>query len=556
MSTGGLSRQRWIEPLESFVREHGHSTPRWAVICTYECDVGILDRQVLPVLTRRNRAFRVVVLADAGTLEERFRAAAAPKGTVNIHAVRLRKGGIFHPKLVLLRAGSAVRVCFGSANISAGGFGANLELWSHSDEPEIVESTADLLARLTTDPQIVLDATCRRQLRRALVGIRQRASHRLWSSLDRSFANHLRLKPPPDRWGLTVVSPAYASSTGARLARRVFKNATATIYTDQPVPIPNATTRVYSPPDAADDKANADVGDYPSRLHAKLYLVHGPNAAEVWLGSANFTAKALAKPVSGGGNLECLFRSDLPVEEVRTLLEELDKTFLPPGKLRPWSELERDEVPVSEASIIGGELNNGRAGWRLTLYTVPGTLRVVIECGGKRATIPIRGERGVLCEGDLRRLLPELLLNGPSVRIIYEIVNGDRVPILINVPFVPDPADDGSSEAHLDVLLDELRGRLPTSGPTKDDGLSQENIESSDDDSDPLLEDFGRRIDEARHQGELDRVAVKAAMARRLILSRTKPGHFRDELLRLTLSVCEAACPPSVRPILAEWFHR
>lgn len=556
MSADGLPRQRWIEPLESFVREHGRSTPRWAVICTYECDVGILDRQVLPVLTRRNRAFRAVVLADAGTLEERFRAEGAPRGTVNIHAVRLRTGGIFHPKLVFLRAGSAVRVCFGSANVSSGGFGANLELWSHSDEPEIVEAVADLLARLTTDPRVLLDATIRRQLHRALVGIKPRASHRVWSSLSRSFADHLRHKPPPHHWPLTVVSPAYASSTGARLARQVFKNSPATIYTDEPVAVQDAATRVYSPPVAADDERNADVGEYPSRLHAKLYLFRGPKTAEAWVGSANFTAQALTKTLSAGGNVECLFRADLPAAEASTLVEELDRTFLAPKKLRPWTSLERDDVPVAKANIIGGELNQGRDGPRLTLYTIPGIRKVLIECGAKRATVPIRDERGTLDGRDLRRTLPELLLDGPSVRLIYEIVKGRRVPVLINVPFVPDSVDTSSSEMHLDVLLDELRGRLPVSRRPEDDAVVQEDPDSGEDDADSVLGDLERRLDEARHQGELDRVAVKAAMAKRLILFRTEPGHLRDELLRQALSVCETACPPAVRSILAEWFDR
>jgi hypothetical protein len=73
MSKYGLSRQRWIDPIDSFVREFGRSIPeRWAVICTYECDFQVLERRILPSLNRRGRAFRTLVLADARALEDRL----------------------------------------------------------------------------------------------------------------------------------------------------------------------------------------------------------------------------------------------------------------------------------------------------------------------------------------------------------------------------------------------------------------------------------------------------------------------------------------------------
>ena len=120
MIHSGIARQRWIDPLDNFVRDHGRQTPRWAIICTYGCDPDVLERQVLPRLNRRGRAFRTLVLADAGELEVQLagKSTFRPRNQVNLHPVRVRGGGIFHPKIVFLRAGAHARVCFGSANIS------------------------------------------------------------------------------------------------------------------------------------------------------------------------------------------------------------------------------------------------------------------------------------------------------------------------------------------------------------------------------------------------------------------------------------------------------
>ena len=63
MKKTGLERSRWVDPIDDFVRQHGRATPRWAVFLTYNIDLDRFGRSVLPVLSRRGRCFRSVVIA-------------------------------------------------------------------------------------------------------------------------------------------------------------------------------------------------------------------------------------------------------------------------------------------------------------------------------------------------------------------------------------------------------------------------------------------------------------------------------------------------------------
>ena len=557
MRHDGLPRQRWIEPIESFAREHGRMTPRWAVICTYECDISLLDRYVLPALMRRGRPFRTVVLADAGTLERQLQAAHAPRGRVNLHGIRLQGRGVFHPKLVLLRAGAAARVCFGSANLSCGGFGASLELWSHADDEEIVAAVVEFLSRLAAHPRVTLDPACRRQLNRAVVGLPQAPSPRVWCSLDETFADRLRSSKAGARGELRVISPALASRKGLETARSIFPQQRATVYTNEHVVIPGAAIRVYNPPMRADNE-EVDVPEYPVELHAKVYLFRDGRQGHAWVGSANFTAQALSRAAANGGNVECLVRVDVPEDEMNALAHELDAVFEKPKGRPLLAPAAREDIPVARSNIIGCELSEGGGGLRLTVHAKPGVKEVTLEHDGRRATILIRGSRGVLEGEALQRAFPNLTADGPAVLVIQEILGRCRVPVVVNVPYVPDPDGSGPNQAGLDAFLDDLRGYLPR--PPREDEESDEgdsDESESQNDGDLLDRDLGhvqRRLDEVRHQGELDRLAVKVALVRRLILRSTTPGPFRAELLAHALAASEQGCPAGLRSILKEWF--
>ena len=68
-----------------------------------------------------------LVVADAGALQAQFRAGMySTFGRYNVAPARCAKGGVFHPKLMLLRAGKHYLAGIGSANLTPGGLGGNL----------------------------------------------------------------------------------------------------------------------------------------------------------------------------------------------------------------------------------------------------------------------------------------------------------------------------------------------------------------------------------------------------------------------------------------------
>lgn len=338
-SSRGLGWRRWIDPIDSFVREHGDLTPRWAIICTYECEMDRLEQDVLPLLVRRGRAFRTMVLADAGVLQARLRAGKSPAGRINVHPVRLLKGGVFHPKLILLRAGNRARVCFGSANVTSGGMGRNLELWAHSDEPEIVRALTAFLDELSHHEGVALDPPSCRALDRALTGLTRGTSPFIWTSLGESFTSRLQRKDSglAGATAVHIVSPAYASKGGVTAVLASFRDRPMTIYTDGPLVRGSAKILRYAPPHAADADSSADEEDTstprPAQLHAKAYLFEGRGEAILWFGSANFTMQALVRSVRKGGNVELLVRTTLRGPELRAFLADLGEWF--PSEVGP-----------------------------------------------------------------------------------------------------------------------------------------------------------------------------------------------------------------------------
>src|SRR5690348_15253627 len=67
----GLAFGKTADAIAAFVKQHGASAPRRAVLCTYDLDPVRFEVVVLPELTRRRRWFRTLVLADAASLQKR-----------------------------------------------------------------------------------------------------------------------------------------------------------------------------------------------------------------------------------------------------------------------------------------------------------------------------------------------------------------------------------------------------------------------------------------------------------------------------------------------------
>ena len=92
MKPQGVEWNRWVDPIDDFVRQHGRHTPRWAVFLTYNLDLSRFGRVVLPVLSRHGKRFRVVVISDQAALENNLQLSRPQlPGPVNLHPIRCRR---------------------------------------------------------------------------------------------------------------------------------------------------------------------------------------------------------------------------------------------------------------------------------------------------------------------------------------------------------------------------------------------------------------------------------------------------------------------------------
>jgi hypothetical protein len=136
------------------------------------------------------------------------------------------------------------------------------------------------------------------------------------------------------------------------------------------------------------------------------------------------------------------------------------------------------------------------------------------------------------------------------------VIGQQRFPVVVNAPYVSEAVAE-NGQLGLENLLDELRGHIPRpSRRDTDDGTDDEFEGERDTDDEDDSDDTERRLDEVRHQGKLDQLAVKAAVARKLIIRGTEPGRLRDDLIELARRTSAAACPPELRSTLLKWFLR
>jgi len=524
--------RRWVEFIEELVRSSPAGGPRWAVFCTFDFRPDRFISDVLPLLQGRGRAFRVLVLMDASRFQTLPPSALYRGARYNLHPVRLSSGGyrVFHPKLAFLRAGDRVRVGWGSANLTDGGMGGNLELWATTEDRELCAAATDFLARLggqaaVGDSGLLIDPGARRALGRATCGIPSKPSPRFWTSLDRSFAQQLEradagLKRAKQ---VRVVSPAYATPGGLKAVAGLFERRFERLYTDAVVGLDHARLRLYRGGTTTASGAHATEDDegglqrQPTRLHAKAYLFSHPRGAALWTGSANFTKQALLRAAAKGGNVELLVRADLDPTSEAAWVRELENPsfFSSPTKHDRLAALE--PAPENESAargiILSAEWVETGGQGKLLFHASEDARSATVLIAGRQYKLRFEHGRAELSN---ITLLTELGRNGSAwTTCVSECVGKDRVPIIVNVPLVSERlAGTGALERLIDERLDELLARTPpllVSSQKEGDLAEEMDAELADEE----LEQAQRRLDEANHQGLLDRVAVKVAMLRR-----------------------------------------
>ena len=341
-------------------------------------------------------------------------------------------GGLFHPKIVFLRAGKNIRICFGSANITSGGFGRNLELWAFTDDIEVGGAIAHFLKAITDQKNtILLDPPSKRAIHRALAGIPTGPSPTVWSSLEGPFSRFVQSVGS----GLAkakkvyIISPGYATKEGVAAALKPFPKLKTTVYTDAFLTCKDIRVKYFNPPYLADgSQEEEDTLSRPSALHAKAFLFENTNESVMWFGSANLTAKALVRPLKKGGNVEILVKTMLKPNDSKEYLRDLDQFFPLDGNKKNAPLPNQYRVNI-KGFVLSGEFQIYDGKVRLIIYTVPSVKSVVLKIGGQNITLLIKNDRGII--ENIGQNLPELIdgSNGDNwTALIYEIIGRNLIP--------------------------------------------------------------------------------------------------------------------------------
>lgn len=533
----GLAFRKTADAIATFVKQHGASAPRRAVLCTYDLDPSRFEAVVLPELTRRRRWFRTLVLADAASLQKQGvlgqRAAAS---TYELAPARVNGPGVFHPKLIVLQAGSRMLVGIGSGNLTAGGLGANLELMlfasnEGTDGTALADSALQFLDDLRTTRRVTVPASATRFLERMCQSATTAKGGPILHSLYRPLIDQLPAGRPGHARRVHILSPWHSTSADtdgvapdviARVGKAL--GARPRVYTQghagkAPGLGKNIEVRIlrataYGGDEDLDAESEEDTSKRvrrPARLHAKAYLAVGTTNAMLWFGSANCTLPALCR-VAGSGNVELLVRVALDRKALARFERDLDAMFEQGTGTLPSGRTPR--IPAPRGIVLAGHVDTWEGSPRLEieLTAPPRSTRLRVGTTARRqGTIEISVPRGaislVLSPHESRRLLQDREV--PP--LLWEHVSGTAIPFPVSVPCAPVFEDP---EAMLDDVLDDFAGRVPAAFRTtsrKNDDDEVDDEEDHEDDRDRELE----LLTESEHQGTLDRIAVRVELLRR-----------------------------------------
>ena len=492
---------------------------------------------------------------------------------------------MFHPKLVFLAAGSGYLVGVGSANLTSGGLGGNLEMMLFADDEtdhgrRLLGGAAHFLDRLVRHEHLLLPESAREFVDVALAGIRRDPSG-LCDSLDAALVDQMAATRgdqgrAANTRELTILSPwhsAAASPEGVdpsvlRRLKRAFGASRVAVFTEGRNgrgPNLGRGTRVHirveKPSPRSKNGELAEDGEAalerrPTRVHAKAYLVEDSDErGRLFFGSANCTHPGLTRAVAGGGNVELLVVSKLEAPGVAALRGDLADLFVPADKT---FAVTATPAPVQPAGLVlAGQICEGAAGPRLRIEA-PTLRQGIVEIAKAPASqlARVRVNRGVGLIDDrsqMRSLFGEI----PPARssdswggVLWERVGKTFAPFPVVVPLAA--GDHGTPDgALLDLVWEEL-GLWPAQAEGEDIESDDEQNESTSEEDD----EDRHALAEAKHEGQLDRLAVAVSVLRKRIAAAVAGSAYakaRLDLLRM--QVAKLDIPKHVRRALVDYLN-
>lgn len=353
------TRIRIPDQVEDFFRTARPGRRRLLAL-TYRFNSGAFERQFGRVLARGIQVD--VVMGDD-----------PPAGGVQYRIWRANWPGTFHPKVLLLLANDEVKAGLGSANLTAGGLGENLEAWAFfggRDGASILAGVRHLLERLKSE-QVLPRSIDVDEFITAL----PKGASALISTLDGTMLAQVqeRLRGPIRK--LDIVSPLHADPSGTIAAlRKICPRQEFHLYTDAAqVPCIPGIDGYWTLHRPAPRNGNEEIR-VVSQAHAKIYAFHGSDYVDLFWGSANLSYRAwMAK--GRAANVDVLVHSRVPHREWQSFLHAL-----PAG--HTWKETKPRPVTFPPINEEEG------ASWRLLHGTLEGG-ELVLDATGS-GPIPLR----------------------------------------------------------------------------------------------------------------------------------------------------------------------
>ena len=574
MGGSAISGLSWIKTADSisdFLKRSGSKPPRRAVFCTYDFDNDRFSQILGPFLKGR-RPFRSWVLVDRGSLQKNVKSTGSIDH-LQIAPIRCRNGGIFHPKLILLQAGSHYFAGVGSANCTNGGFGGNLELMLFADTAQekgraLVQGAAWFLDRLSKSSAIIMSGDVKGFIHDLLSGVEPNQGPIL-DSLEEPLLDQMKKRLSnfaTER--IAVLSPWHAATENEDgvnpeviakiqkvLAKQVCvytegrggkppklgRTVEVKIRSDQPNKL--GLSQKLNQAVETDSEAEDAFQRRPTNVHAKAYLAldAGRNAV-LFVGSANCTIPALLQKVDGAaGNVEILVAVKLKRFQTARFFDDLEdlfiKTLEPPFEVHSHRRVSTQQGQIlwgklleREGSIIGlhleaPEVSNGTIAW------------IASSPSGPWVQVTINSSKGLVTDAsDLKRLASEI----DKGRFFFELIDKKSVPFPVCIPFHPSSGDE-AVDSLMAFVEDEL-GKLGIWLNRALRGTGSTKREKTTELEDPKIEKELRRLAEAEHQGRLDRIAVAISVLKRSILK-----HPGDRYARLRFETITRQLRPLIK---------
>jgi HKD family nuclease len=304
-----------------------------AALCTYGLNLNFFENYLMK-LGGLCDCQSICVFTDAGTYDAFIKETIPPRWLNKKYLVcRLKTGGVFHPKLYILASEKRVIAGIGSANLTREGIASNLELLSVFTVTEKDQTWApfirDCLAYVKSLAEVTKSKIAIEQIEilnqlcgRCLQGSESPTSIRFVHNLDKPLIETIReIVNPGHVTRIQILSPFYDTHLEPfPVFRQLFPESEFEIYLQQ--------KRSNFPKGSFEDiKHHAALmlfSNVDRYLHGKALFLHTENQVWGFIGSANFTNKALLKHPPHG-NYEIGIVGQVDKELAKALLQPTGK---------------------------------------------------------------------------------------------------------------------------------------------------------------------------------------------------------------------------------------